>query len=285
MTANSIDFRKKIVGRNEVGNNVFPGVSAKRLLYLFILFFVPSGLYFVQDGIFASNPIPVPFHINEVKPIPNPDDLKRLLETNSCVGCDLRGANLQYKDLYGADLRNSLLGEANLDNANLEKADFRGSKLFNDYELIEPYSSREWYKKHSSYRPDFGVVYYIYPSDFKKVLISESSPEPNEVNRQKFTIPFGATFRKANLIEANFSDVLLRGVIFREANLTRSDFRKAQFGRSLDFQFVNLKDSKMKGAVLSTEINIVFYEVNNRERICPYEIVFSQKGNFLVCTE
>ena len=53
----------------------------------------------------------------------NPAQVRQLLETGECFGCDLRGANLKGAHLIGADLRNADLTGANLKNANLEGAD------------------------------------------------------------------------------------------------------------------------------------------------------------------
>lgn len=59
----------------------------------------------------------------------NPNDLKQLLETRFCQGCDLRGANLSGAHLIGVDLRDANLTGANLTNINLEGADLTGANL------------------------------------------------------------------------------------------------------------------------------------------------------------
>ncbi|WRH66894.1 MAG: pentapeptide repeat-containing protein [Planktothrix sp. GU0601_MAG3] len=59
----------------------------------------------------------------------NPNDLKQLLETRFCPGCDLRGANLSGAHLIGVDLRDANLAGANLANINLEGADLTGANL------------------------------------------------------------------------------------------------------------------------------------------------------------
>jgi hypothetical protein len=59
----------------------------------------------------------------------NPNDLKQLLETRLCQGCDLRGANLSGAHLIGVDLRDANLTGANLANINLEGADLTGANL------------------------------------------------------------------------------------------------------------------------------------------------------------
>ena len=52
----------------------------------------------------------------------NPDDLRKLLTTKSCPGCDLSGANLRGEDLRGANLQGANLSGANLQGANLSGA-------------------------------------------------------------------------------------------------------------------------------------------------------------------
>ena len=64
----------------------------------------------------------------------NEDDLRRLIETNECPGCDLREADLRRLDLSGANLEGANLREANffyaiLDGANLSGADLGLSNL------------------------------------------------------------------------------------------------------------------------------------------------------------
>jgi uncharacterized protein YjbI with pentapeptide repeats len=59
----------------------------------------------------------------------NPAQVKQLLETNACMGCDLSNANLTQAHLIGADLRNADLRGANLTEANLEGADMTGANL------------------------------------------------------------------------------------------------------------------------------------------------------------
>ncbi len=54
----------------------------------------------------------------------DPDDLQKLKDTNECVACDLRDANLK-----GADLKRADLGEANLMGAMLWDANLMGAKL------------------------------------------------------------------------------------------------------------------------------------------------------------
>ncbi|MGF1495172.1 MAG: pentapeptide repeat-containing protein [Microcoleaceae cyanobacterium] len=59
----------------------------------------------------------------------NPADLKKLLETGACAGCNLSGADLRDTHLIGADLRGANLFGADLENANLEGADLKGANL------------------------------------------------------------------------------------------------------------------------------------------------------------
>ncbi len=55
--------------------------------------------------------------------------VKQLLETGKCYGCNLAGADLREAHLIGADLRNANLEGANLEGANLEGADLMGANL------------------------------------------------------------------------------------------------------------------------------------------------------------
>lgn len=62
------------------------------------------------------------------------DDVKRLIETGDCPGCDLREADLRRLDLTGANLEGANLQGANLfytilDGANLSGTDMRSANL------------------------------------------------------------------------------------------------------------------------------------------------------------
>jgi uncharacterized protein YjbI with pentapeptide repeats len=76
----------------------------------------------------------------------NPEDVKRLLETKECTGCDLKNAdlsgvnlslailvdaNLSGANLSGANLSQADLSRANLSGANLSRANLRNAYLTN----------------------------------------------------------------------------------------------------------------------------------------------------------
>jgi len=66
-------------------------------------------------------------------------NIRQVLQTRECSGCDLsraklsfanlRGSNLRYANLFSADLKLADLREANLIGAILDKADLRGADL------------------------------------------------------------------------------------------------------------------------------------------------------------
>ncbi|MCB2214687.1 pentapeptide repeat-containing protein [Desulfofustis glycolicus] len=57
------------------------------------------------------------------------NNIDTLIKTNSCAGCELRGADLNRLDLTGADLRDADLSGASLYLVNLADADLRGANL------------------------------------------------------------------------------------------------------------------------------------------------------------
>ncbi len=59
----------------------------------------------------------------------NSEDVKQLLTTNNCPGCDLSGAGLVMANLSGANLSGANLAGANLSRANLTGTDLRGANL------------------------------------------------------------------------------------------------------------------------------------------------------------
>ena len=59
------------------------------------------------------------------------DDLADLKKEHSCVGCDLKDANLSGMNLKGADISESDLSGVILEKANCYSANFDGAKLIN----------------------------------------------------------------------------------------------------------------------------------------------------------
>ena len=57
------------------------------------------------------------------------EDLKTLLETNTCINCDLSDADLKKQNLSNANLKGSNLNRANLWRANLKNANLEGCSL------------------------------------------------------------------------------------------------------------------------------------------------------------
>ena len=57
------------------------------------------------------------------------DSVQQLLSTKKCLGCNLRGANLDKADLNGVDLSNAILIDADLDETNLSNANLSGADL------------------------------------------------------------------------------------------------------------------------------------------------------------
>lgn len=90
-----------------------------------------AGAFIVSTGFVAAMPGVGPYSVYgaSVK-----DNVAKLKETNSCPGCDLRGADLSYAllndaDLGGANLAGANLEGAYLDTANLSGADLSGANL------------------------------------------------------------------------------------------------------------------------------------------------------------
>lgn len=65
----------------------------------------------------------------KVTPLTQKNNVRRLVLTNECMGCDLAGVDLTGAHLIGADLRDANLQFANLTGVNLEGADLAGADL------------------------------------------------------------------------------------------------------------------------------------------------------------
>ena len=65
----------------------------------------------------------------------DPAHLQRLIDTNRCVGCDLRKATLAeegygFANLRGANLEGANLSRTHLDDANLYGTELEGANLY-----------------------------------------------------------------------------------------------------------------------------------------------------------
>lgn len=90
--------------------------------FLIILFFSwwPAAVIWVAEGAAAEEVSPRA----EVR-----ENVRQLLETNSCPGCDLSGAVMNRMNLAGADLKAANLAGARLFLVNLSDADLRDANL------------------------------------------------------------------------------------------------------------------------------------------------------------
>ncbi|MBD2387231.1 pentapeptide repeat-containing protein [Cylindrospermum sp. FACHB-282] len=57
------------------------------------------------------------------------ENVRHLLETNECFGCNLIGANLKDRNLQAANLENANLQGADLERANLQGTNLQGANL------------------------------------------------------------------------------------------------------------------------------------------------------------
>lgn len=77
-------------------------------------------------GLVTSLPV---FLFTGVSLAADPDDVRQLLQTNACEGCDLSDAALSGLDLSEADLRRANLQGANLSYVTLTRANLQGANL------------------------------------------------------------------------------------------------------------------------------------------------------------
>ncbi|MEM9264926.1 MAG: pentapeptide repeat-containing protein [Cyanobacteria bacterium P01_F01_bin.13] len=167
------------------------------------------------------------------------DDLKRLLETNECPGCDLREADLRRLNLSGANLEGADLKEANffyaiLDGANLSGADLRQTNF--------------------AYARAVSIVSDVVDSD-----------------GQNLTFPaqfIGADFEEALLNYADFSGALMEQVNFQDAYIHKTRFRGTDLRRA-NFELTFVHDIDLTGADLCGS---TYWVGNDYRRACDVPV-------------
>ncbi len=126
-------------------------------------------------------------------------DLKKLLSTDSCKGCDLRDADLSHANLNSANLRRAQLWNADLTGADLGYAELDGANLF-EANLT-------------------GANLYQVDMDGASSLTSANLTNANLTNANLN----GVDIRYANLTNANLTNAFLIGADLKYANLTRAN--------------------------------------------------------------
>lgn len=150
------------------------------------------------------------------------ENVERLLNTNSCPGCELFYANLR-----GADLSSS-----NLISANLFHADLTGANLSNAY-LMHSYLNR---------------------ADLIDANLEGTDLTYADLNSADLS---AANLVGANLTNANLTNAYLSGANFGGANLTHAKLNNTEV---IDTYFIGVKgltlkqkrDLKKRGAIIET---------------------------------
>ncbi|NEQ52468.1 MAG: pentapeptide repeat-containing protein [Leptolyngbya sp. SIO3F4] len=169
----------------------------------------------------------------------NEDDLKRLLETKECPGCNLQEADLRRLDLSGANLEGANLKNANffyaiLDGANLSGADLGSTNL--------------------SYVSAIPLL-----SD-----LTDSTGERLEIPA-KF---IGADLTGALMNYGDFSGADMREANFFEAFIDKTLFVGAQLQRT-NFEITFVHDVDLRGANLCGS---TYWGGNDYRRACDIPI-------------
>lgn len=147
--------------------------------------------------------------------------VQRLLETRSCVQCDLRGANLAAADLDRVNLEGANLEGANLAQAELEDAYLIGANL-TDADLT---------------RADL--------SGAKLIWATLQTAKLDEANFN------GANLQAANLQNASLQTARLNApAVLSHANLSNANLTEASL-QGTNLQLANLESANLQGANLS----------------------------------
>jgi len=161
------------------------------------------------------------------------DNLRTLLSTNKCVGCDLTGANLFGANLTGANLTGANLTGANLNEANLSGANLIGADLV-AADLVGANLSG---------------------ANLSGANLSEANLVEANLNGADLN---GADLSGANLIGANLFAADLVGANLSGANLNGADLSGANLSMAIlnraDLFAANLTGANLSGANLTGAI-------------------------------
>ena len=181
----------------------------------------------------------------------NDDALNRLLNTNSCSGCDISGAtlseatlanaDLSYANLTGADLTKAMLKSSDLSYANLQGAKLQSADLSNSNLSGTDLSNTQL----------SGVI-----------LSNAELTGANLSNAQLKGARFWGFAGYANLSSANLTGADLQGADLSSIKLLNADLTNADLSNG-----ANLRDAFLNGANLSsanlTQANFVNARLNH----------------------
>lgn len=161
-------------------------------------------------------------------------DLKRLIETKECPGCDLQSADLRRLDLSGANLAGANLQDANffyavLDGANLSGADLRSSNLAYVSALPRLTDRRD------SLGQQIEIPALFVGADLTGALLTYADFSGADMREANFfeAYVFSTRFIYSQLQHTNFDATFVHDVDLRGANLCGStywggnDYRRA----------------------------------------------------------
>ncbi len=140
-------------------------------------------------------------------------DLKTLMTTNKCVGCDLSGVDLSSKKLVNADLQAANLVGANLTGANFTNANLGGANLTGSN---------------------------VSNTNFTGAILQAASlvnVNFASTNLTKTDLSYG------NLVNTNFKSAILTRTDLSSANLALADFTGANLS-SINFTGANLAGTR-----------------------------------------
>jgi uncharacterized protein YjbI with pentapeptide repeats len=146
-------------------------------------------------------------------------------------GTDLSGANLSGADFSGSELTNTKLINTNLSGANLTRAKFRNCIIENS-DLSEAKLDGAQFENVSFTRTKLDNA--IFSNANLRQIQFGTGENKNSLK--------GTLFTRATFIDANFSEIDLRGINLESADLTRAKFRNCIIEDS------DLSEAKLDGA-------------------------------------
>ena len=152
--------------------------------------------------------------------------VRQLLETKECIGCNLQNADLSNADLERANLESANLAGANLEGINLESAYLVGANLeganLNVAELSGAIFTLASLNNATLVAANLQATN-LHGADLRQADLTEA------------TLRAPAFLQEANLTNANLTNADLRGANFYRANLTQANLQSA-----------NLRDTNVK---------------------------------------
>ncbi|VEP13133.1 putative Pentapeptide repeat protein [Hyella patelloides LEGE 07179] len=234
----------------------FITVSAKNLHQ--VLERMESWRYYLPDlAAFEKHLKPKP--ISSKNQVDVSKNIAKLEDTNECLHCDLRSADLTGMNLENANLQGANLQGANLEEVNLEKAYLIGANL--NKTNLNSANLENTIMMFASLIEASLVEADLKGANLQNANLESSDLSEAQLKANKFNVTYlkNANLEGANLSNADLRCANLQSASLKKANLTNVDLglcKHSSISNSFELSYLRLNDQNVSYSFLNDLLNV-----------------------------